>query len=336
MTVAQPPSLPDTVGAAPNGNTLRVTDAQGEAIKPGSDTLFRTLCLAAVLAMMAALLGLVLSLLSGGWMALSHFGISFFTTSTWDPVADQFGAAAPIVGTLITAFLALVLALPVAIGVAVFLVEICPQAIARWLAIAVELLAGIPSIVYGMWGLFVLAPWFSAHVQLPLMMSVTPGSWLDTLTSGVPNGANIFTASLILAVMILPYIAAILRELLMSVPSHMREAAYGLGCTQREVVMRIMLPYVRKSAIGAVMLGLGRALGETMAVTFIIGNSHNFPHSLFDSGSTISSTIANEFTEATGDMHISALIALGLVLFMITFATLAAARLLLGRGEVVA
>jgi phosphate transport system permease protein len=324
---------PQGQAAASAGNdTLRVTDAQGDLRQPGGDHIFRWLSLTAVLVMMATLLGLVLSLVSGGWMALSHFGISFFTTSTWDPVADQYGAAAPIVGTLITSFLALLLALPVAIGVAVFLVEICPQMIARWLAIAVELLAGIPSIVYGMWGLFVLAPWFAAHVQLPLMMSVTPGSWLEALISGVPNGANIFTASLILAVMILPYMAAILRELLMAVPSHMREAAYGLGCTQREVVMRIMLPYVRKSAIGAVMLGLGRALGETMAVTFIIGNSHNFPGSLFDSGSTISSTIANEFTEATGDMHISALIALGLVLFLITFATIAAARLLLGRG----
>jgi phosphate transport system permease protein len=312
--------------------TPGVTDARGAAQKPRGDQVFRYLCMTAVLAMMATLIGLVGSLVSGGWMALSHFGFSFFTTSTWDPVADQYGAAAPIVGTLITSFLALVLALPVAIGAAVFLVEICPQAIARWLAIAVELLAGIPSIVYGMWGLFVLAPWFAAHVQLPLMMNVTSGSWLEKLISGVPNGANIFTASLILAVMILPYIAAILRELLMSVPAHMREAAYGLGCTQREVVMRIMLPYVRRSAIGAVMLGLGRALGETMAVTFIIGNSHNFPTSLFDSGSTISSTIANEFTEATGDMHISALIALGLVLFMITFVTIAAARLLLGRG----
>jgi phosphate transport system permease protein len=310
--------------------TLRVSHAQGTPSVPRNDWLFRTLCLAAVLAMMATLLGLVGSLVSGGWLALSHFGISF-TTSTWDPVSDVYGAAAPIVGTLITSFLALVFALPVAVGVAVFLVEICPQVIARWLAIAVELLAGIPSIVYGMWGLFVLAPWFALNVQIPLMTWVTPGSWLEKVVTGVPNGANILTASLILAVMILPYIAAILRELLMSVPSHMREAAYGLGCTPREVVMRIMLPYVRRSAIGAVMLGLGRALGETMAVTFIIGNSHNFPNGLFDSGSTISSTIANEFTEATGDMHISALIALGMVLFLITFVTIAIARLLLGR-----
>ncbi len=295
------------------------------------DRLFRSLCLAAVLAMMAVLGGLIGSLLWGGWPALAHFGPGFFTSSTWDPVAGQFGAAGPVAGTLLTAFLALLLALPVALGTAVFLAEICPQAIARWLAIAVELLAGIPSIVYGMWGLFVLAPWFARHVQVPLMAAATPGSWLERMVTGVPNGANICTASLILAVMVLPYIAAILRELLLSVPPAMREAAYGLGCTRSEVVLRIMLPYVRNSAIGAVMLGLGRALGETMAVTFIIGNSHNFPRSLFGAGSTISSTIANEFNEATGDMHVSALIALGLVLFAITFVTIAAARLLLGR-----
>jgi phosphate transport system permease protein len=318
--------------AAITDNPPLAAPAAGDSRPLRNDWAFRTLCLSAVLVMMATLIGLVVSLASGGWLALSHFGLSFFTTSTWDPVTDQYGAAGPIVGTLITAFLALLFALPVAIGVAVFLVEICPQAIARWVAIAVELLAGIPSIVYGMWGLFVLAPWFAQNVQLPLMTWVTPGSWLEKVVTGVPNGANIFTASLILAVMILPYIAAILRELLMSVPSHMREAAYGLGCTQAEVVLRIMLPYVRTSAIGAVMLGLGRALGETMAVTFIIGNSHNFPSSMFDAGSTISSTIANEFNEATGAMHISALIALGLVLFLITFGTIAAARLLLGRG----
>jgi phosphate transport system permease protein len=184
-----------------------------------------------------------------------------------------------------------------------------------------------------MWGLFVLAPWFVGHVQLPIIMTAEPGSLTERIFAGIPNGANIFTASIVLAIMILPYIATVLRELLLSVPASMREAAYGMGSTPFEVVRAIMLPFVRRGAIGAVMLGLGRALGETMAVTFIIGNSHAIPKSLFDSGSTIASTIANEFTEATGDLHASALIALGLVLFAITFATLAAARLLLG-GEV--
>ncbi len=279
---------------------------------------------------MVGLAALIVSLAWGGWPALSTFGFSFFTSSEWNPVTEQYGAAGPMVGTLITATLALVFALPLAFGVAIFLVEFCPQRIAHWLAIAVELLAGIPSIVYGMWGLFVLAPWFAKHVQMPLMMAVEPGSFLDHLFTGVPNGANIFTASLILAIMILPFMASVFRELLIAVPPQMREAAYGIGCTPLEVVTSILLPFIRTSAIGAVMLGLGRALGETMAVTFIIGNSHGFPTSLFASGSTIASTIANEFTEATGDLHVSALIALGFVLFVITFVTIAAARLLLG------
>jgi phosphate transport system permease protein len=198
------------------------------------------------------------------------------------------------------------------------------------IAIAVELLAGIPSIVYGMWGLFVFAPFFALHVQLPLLTMATPGSLLEKLTQGVPNGANILTASIILAIMILPYMSSVLRELFMAVPPQLRESAYGMGATPLETVWKVMLPYIRRSAIGAVMLGLGRALGETMAVTFIIGNSHTLPKSLFDSGSTIASTIANEFAEATSSMHTAALIALGLILFLITFTVLAIARMLLG------
>jgi phosphate transport system permease protein len=213
--------------------------------------------------------------------------------------------------------------------VAVFLTEFCPRVLAAPLAMAVELLAGIPSIVYGMWGLFVFAPFFAMHVQLPLMMAAPPGSIWETLFSGVPNGANMLTASIILAIMILPYMAAVFRELLRTVPPQLREASYGLGCTPLETVRSVMLPYVSRGAVGVVMLGLGRALGETMAVTFVIGNAHGLPKSVFDSGSTIASTIANEFTEATGDMHTAALIALGLVLFVITFLVLATARLLL-------
>ena len=307
--------------------------ARGAARAGRNDTIFHALCFSAAMVLMAGLAGLLVSLLIGGWPALSHFGLRFFTSSEWNPVTDDYGAAGPIVGTLVTAVFSMAMAMPLAIGIAVFLVEFCPKAIAHWVAVAVELLAGIPSIVYGMWGLFVLAPWFAAHVQMPLMLALDPDSFWGKLLAGVPNGANIFTASLILAIMVLPYIATVFRELLLSVPTHVREAAYGMGCTPFEVVRAIMLPYIRKSAIGAVMLGLGRALGETMAVTFIIGNSHAFPHSLFDSGSTIASTIANEFTEATGDMHISALIALGLVLFIITFAALAGARLLLAQEK---
>ena len=299
-----------------------------------AEVFFRTLCAAAATLLLATLGGVIISLVIGGWPALHQFGFHFLTSMEWDPVNEIYGAAGPIVGTLITAFLALLMALPLATGIAVFLVEFTPDKISRPIAIAVELLAGIPSIVYGMWGLFVLAPWFAAHVQMPLMMSVTPGSWLEKLISGVPNGANIFTASVILAIMILPYMAAVFRELLLTVPAQVREAGYGLGCTPFEVMRKIAIPYVGQGIIGVIMLGLGRALGETIAVTFIIGNSHGFPHSLFDSGSTIASTIANEFAEATSDMHTAALVALGLVLFLITFAVLAVARLLLSRARI--
>jgi phosphate transport system permease protein len=299
----------------------------------GGDTLFRMACLSAATLVLVALGGVVVSLAIGGWPAFRKFGFSFLTTSEWNPVTEVYGAAGPIVGTLITSFLALLVALPLALGVAIFLVEFCPRRFSRPIAIAVELLAGIPSIVYGMWGLFVFAPFFAEHVQLPIIMSAEPGSWMDTLFSGVPNGANIFTASIILAIMILPYMSAVFRELFLTVPPQVREAAYGLGCTPLEVIRSVVIPYVRRGAIGVVMLGLGRALGETMAVTFIIGNAHGFPHSLFDSGSTIASTIANEFTEATGEMHSAALVALGLVLFLITFAVLAVARALLNNQK---
>jgi phosphate transport system permease protein len=274
--------------------------------------------------------GVSVALFIGGWPAFQKFGFGFFTSSTWNPVTEVYGAAGPIVGTLITAFLSLAFALPIAFGVAVFLTEFCPRMLRRPIGVAVELLAGIPSIVYGMWGLFVFAPAFAKFIQVPLVMAAPPGSLMETLVAGVPNGANILTASIILAIMILPYMAAVLRELFLTVPARVRESAYGVGATPLEVVMSVTVPDVRRSAIGAVMLGLGRALGETMAVTFVIGNSHAFPNSLFASGSTIASTIANEFAEATTPMHSSALIALGLVLFLITFAVLALARAMLG------
>jgi phosphate transport system permease protein len=291
--------------------------------------LFRAACFSAATLLMAALAGVVVSLAIGGWPAFKAFGWRFFTTAEWNPVTDIYGAAGPIAGTLITGFLALVFALPLATGVAIFLTEFCPRRLAQPIAVAIELLAGIPSIVYGMWGLFVFAPWFAAHVQTPLAGQAEQGSWLAGLFAGVPNGANIFTASIILAIMILPYMAAVFRELFMSVPAQVREAAFGLGSTPFEAVAKVIIPYVRRGMVGVVMLGLGRALGETMAVTFIIGNAHGLPHSLFDAGSTIASTIANEFTEATGELHTASLVALGLVLFIITFIVLAIARVLL-------
>ena len=296
-------------------------------------TLFEGLCFSAATALLAALSGLLIALTIGGWPAISKFGLGFLTSTTWNPVTDVYGAAGPIVGTLVTAALALLLSLPIAGGVAFFLTELCPAPLRRPIGTAVELLAGIPSIVYGMWGLFVFAPLFAKYIEVPLMTAAPAGSIWETLTVGIPNGSGILAASIILAIMILPFMAATLRDLLQSVPAAVRESAYGLGATTSEVVMTVTLPYVRTGAIGAVMLGLGRALGETMAVTFIIGNSHDFPSSMFASGSTIASTIANEFTEATSDVHLSALIALGLVLFVITFAVLALARLMLGRQE---
>ena len=297
------------------------------------DPIFKWICASAATALLASLTGIIIALAIGGWPAFAKFGFGFFTNSHWNPVTEVYGAAGPIAGTLITSFLALVLALPVALGISVFLVEFCPGPLRRPIGVAVELLAGIPSIVYGMWGLFVFAPLFAQYVQLPLMTAAPPGSIWETLTQGVPNGANILTASIILAIMILPYMAAVLRDLFNTVPKQLRESGYGMGSTTFEVIRSVTLPYVRRSAVGAVMLGLGRALGETMAVTFVIGNSHALPKSLFDSGSTIASTIANEFNEATGAMHTSALIALGLVLFMITFAVLAIARALLGADK---
>lgn len=313
-----------------------------------TDPIFRWVAFSAATLLLVVLASLIGSLIIGGWPALSKFGLGFFIKTRecladetffglkplfcldtpWNPVTDIYSATTPILGTIITAFLALAMALPVAIGIAVFVTQFCPRVIAQPLSTAVELLAGIPSIVYGMWGMFVFAPFFSKHVQVPLMILAPPGSWLAKLTAGVPNGINIITASIILAVMILPYMSAVFRELFRSIPPQVREAAFGVGATPFEVVTGVIIPYVQKGMIGVIMLGLGRALGETMAVTFMIGNSHKLPKSLFDSGSTLASTIANELTEADG-LHRSALIALGLVLFLLTFSVLAIARWLL-------
>ncbi|MBL8553387.1 MAG: phosphate ABC transporter permease subunit PstC [Phenylobacterium sp.] len=301
--------------------------AQGAAF----DGIFEYLCLGAATFLLLALGGIVISLVIGGWPAFARFGLGFFTSAEWDPVQEIFGASGAIAGTLISSALALLLALPLSFGIAIFLVELCPPVLRRPIGTAVELLAGIPSIVYGMWGLFVFAPWFAKHVQIPIMMSAKPGAFWEAITAGVPNGAGILTASIILAIMILPFIAATMRELLLTMPPQVRESAYGLGSTTFEVIRKVSLPYIRTGAIGAVMLGLGRALGETMAVTFIIGNAHGFPTSIFASGSTIASTIANEFAEAPPGLHSASLIALGLVLFIITFTVLALARLLIGR-----
>jgi len=322
-----------TVTAEPSGADVAPPPAVRTAKGAGLDRAFEILCFAAATFLLTALAGLVISLVIGGWPAIKAFGLGFFISAEWDPVAEVYGAAGAMAGTIVTSILALTFALPLAFGIAIFLVELCPPILRRPIGTAVELLAGIPSIVYGMWGLFVFAPWFAQHIQIPLMSAAPPGSLLEKLIAGIPNGAGIFTASVILAIMVLPFIAATMRELLNTIPPTVRESAYGLGSNTFEVITKVSLPYIRSGAIGAVMLGLGRALGETMAVTFVIGNAHGFPTSLFAPGSTIASTIANEFTEATNELHVASLISLGLVLFIITFAVLALARMLIGRQQ---
>jgi phosphate transport system permease protein len=275
----------------------------------------------------------ILSLISGSLPALRAFGLSFLIEERWNPVTEQFGALAPIYGTLVTSAIATLIAVPVGLLIAVFLTELCPMWLRRPVGIAIELLAGIPSIIYGIWGLFVFAPFLQQTLQ-PLLITVFgPIPLLSSLFGGPPYGIGMLTAGLILAVMILPFITSISRDVFDAVPLVLKEAAYGIGCTTWEVVRHVVLPYARVGVIGGVMLGLGRALGETMAVTFVIGNAHRISASILAPGTTISATIANEFTEAVGDLYTSALIALGLILLLITFIVLAVARYMLLRIE---
>ncbi|MDG5496750.1 phosphate ABC transporter permease subunit PstC [Niveispirillum sp. BGYR6] len=277
--------------------------------------------------------GIVLSILDGAWPALRQFGFGFLVTETWNPVTEKFGALAPIFGTLVTSIIAMLVGVPLGFGIAVFLTERCPPVLKRPLGIAVELLAGIPSIIYGIWGLFVLAPFLQHHVQPFLIDTLGELPWIGALFQGPPYGIGVLTAGLILGIMVLPFITAITRDVFDTVPPLLRESAYGLGCTTWEVVWNVVLPYTRAGVVGGIMLGLGRALGETMAVTFVIGNAHRISGSLLAPGTTISAAIANEFTEATGDLYTSSLIALGLLLFVITFGVLTAARLMLRHLE---
>ncbi len=274
---------------------------------------------------------ILVSLFVGAWPALRKFGFGFFGSTDWNPVTEHFGAAVAIFGTLATSMIALLIAVPVSFGIAVFITELAPSWLKRPVGTAVELLAAIPSIIYGMWGLFVFAPAFSERVQPWITDHLAGVPLLGTLTSGPPMGIGIFTAGLILAVMILPFITAVMRDVFEIVPSVLKESAYGLGATTWEVIRSVVLPYTKVGVVGGIMLGLGRALGETMAVTFVIGNAHQISKSLFMPGNTISSILANEFSEAVGATYTSALIALGLVLFLITFIVLVLAKLLLLR-----
>jgi phosphate transport system permease protein len=298
------------------------------------DGFFRLVTQSAALVVLLILGGVIVSLIKGSLPAFQAFGLGFFTTEVWNPVTEKFGAGAAIYGTVVTSIIAMAIAVPVGIGIAIFLTELCPPVLRRPIGVAIELLAGIPSIIYGIWGLFVFAPFLQQHVQPALIALFGNVPILSSVFAGPPYGIGMLTASLILAIMVLPFVASISRDVFDTVPPMLKESAYGIGCTTWEVVSNIVIPYTRVGVIGGVMLGLGRALGETMAVTFVIGNAHKISASLIAPGTTISATIANEFTEAVGDLYTSSLIALGLILFMITFIVLAIAKVLLMRLEV--
>ncbi|MGB8363550.1 MAG: phosphate ABC transporter permease subunit PstC [Rhizomicrobium sp.] len=293
------------------------------------DARFHMITRGAALLVLMIFAGVIISLTNGAWLSLKTFGLGFFVTQVWNPVTEKFGAVAPIVGTLVTSFLAMIVAVPVGIGIAIFLTELCPRPLRRPIGIAIELLAGIPSIIYGIWGLFVFAPFFQATIQPWLIDLFANVPVLQDVFAGPPYGIGVFTASLILSIMILPFIAAVTRDVFQTVPSTFKEAAYSLGCTTWEVLWHVVLPFARTGVVGGAMLALGRALGETMAVTFVIGNAQRIGVSIFAPGTTISAAIANEFSEAVGDLYLSSLIALGLILFVITFIVLAVAQFML-------
>ena len=272
---------------------------------------------------------ILISLIIGAYPALEKFGLGFITSTEWNPVTENFGALVSIFGTLVTSTIAILLAIPLSFGIAVFITELSPPWLKRPVGTAIELLAAIPSIIYGMWGLFIFAPWFADNIQPWVSDNLGEIPLIGGLFQGPPMGIGMFTAGLILAIMIMPFITAMMRDVFEIVPSVLKESAYGLGATTWEVIWNVVLPYTRVGVVGSIMLGLGRALGETMAVTFVIGNAHNINASLFMPGTTISSTLANEFTEAVGDIYTSSLISLGLILFIITMIVLAAAKLLL-------
>jgi phosphate transport system permease protein len=294
---------------------------------------FRGATFVAALLVLTLLGGVAVSLVQGAWPALAHFKLRFLTSAIWNPVTDQYGALAPVYGTLVTSLVALVIAIPVSLGIAIFLTELAPVWLKRPVGIAIELLAAVPSIIFGIWGLFVLAPILQRHVQPWLIETLGPLPLVGRLFQGPPFGIGVLTAGIVLAIMVIPFISAVMRDVFETVPDVLKESGYGLGATTWEVIWQVVVPYSRTGMIGGIMLGLGRALGETMAVTFVIGNAHRIGSSLLAPGTTISASIANEFTEAVGDLYTSSLVALGALLFLITFSVIAAARFMLLRLE---
>jgi len=293
------------------------------------DLLFRSLTRVSAFAVLALLAAIIGSLVMGSMPAIHSFGLGFLVSSDWDPVNDKFGALIPIIGTLVTSGIALLIAIPVSFGIAVFLTELSPRILRRPLGIAIELLAGIPSIIYGMWGLFIFAPLFADYIEPWLNDHIGTMPYIGPFFSGPPMGIGLLTAGIILAIMVIPFIASVMRDVFDVVPAMLKESAYAVGATTWEVMWNIVLPYTKVGVAGGIMLGLGRALGETMAVTFVIGNAHELSKSLLMPGNSISSALANEFNEAVGDLYTSSLIELGLILFFITFVVLAIARYML-------
>ena len=314
-------------------NTVAVIEPRHAAGQRLRERFFRGATLAAAIVVLALLGGVILTLVKGAWPVFSHFGLTFLTQEVWNPVTDKYGALAPIYGTLVTSLLAMVFAIPVSLGIAIFLTELAPPWMKRPVGVAIELLAAVPSIIFGIWGLFVVAPIFQRHVQPFLIDVLGPLPVIGKLFQGPPFGIGVLTASFVLAIMVLPFISAVVRDVFETVPEVLKESAYGLGATTWEVIWKVVLPHTRTGVVGGVMLGLGRALGETMAVTFVIGNAHRISASILAPGTTISASIANEYTEAVGDLYTSALVGLGAILFLITFSVIAFARFMLLRLE---
>ena len=312
----------------------RQTAVARTAPSKSADRLFQGVAYASALLVLLVLAGILGSIIYGAWPAFSEFGFGFLTSSAWNIGTEQFGALPAVVGTVAAAMLALIIGVPISLGIAVYLTQLCPGWARKPVAMTIELLASVPSIIYGMWGLFVFAPLFARFVQVPVSNLVEGMPILGTiLYARIPSGVGVLTAGIILAIMIVPFVASITRDMLDQIPTVLRESAYGIGCTTWEVVRHVLVPQASVSIIGAIMLGLGRALGETMAVTFVIGNANRLSASIFDPGSTIASRIANEFNEADG-LQLSSLMALGCLLFIITFFVLIIARLLVRRAKV--
>ncbi|GAB3749583.1 phosphate ABC transporter permease subunit PstC [Lysobacter olei] len=313
-----------------NATTLPAAPLSDRDLKDArADRGFRMLVTAASMFVLVSLVAVAFSMVWGGREALQKFGVGFLFSKEWNPVELTFGALVPIYGTIVTALIAMVIAVPVSFGIAMFLTEIAPKWLRGPVGAAIELLAGIPSIIYGMWGLFVLVPVLSEHVYP--WIDAHMGQWpvVGALFAGPPIGLGMLTAGIVLAIMVIPFISSVMREVFLTVPGRLKESSYALGSTRWEVVWDVVLPYTRSAVIGGIFLGLGRALGETMAVTFVLGNAHELTASLLMPGNSIAATIANEFAEADSDMYRSALILLGFVLFLVTFVVLAAARLML-------